>query len=86
VLVGQDGIRDAVSTGLRSFRITADDAGTVTPTLGDSVEAAGGALLSVREARLTFDEVFTILVERAGDQRGNGTDSEPASTPRDAAA
>jgi hypothetical protein len=70
VLVGKEGITSARSTGLRSFRVVAEDAGTVTPVLDDLVEAAGGSLVTAREARLTFDEVFTALVERAAAERG----------------
>jgi ABC-2 type transport system ATP-binding protein len=64
-LVGRDGIRSARSTGLRTFRLVVDDAGVTTPLLDDLVEEAGGTLASAREIRLTFDEVFTALVERA---------------------
>jgi ABC-2 type transport system ATP-binding protein len=64
-LEAHDGVRAARSTGLRTFRVTADDAGTLTPVLDDLVEAAGGTLVAAREVRLTFDEVFTVLVERA---------------------
>jgi ABC-2 type transport system ATP-binding protein len=64
VLVGKEGIRSARSTGLRSFRVVTDDAGTTTPVLDDLVAAAGGTLTAAREIRLTFDEVFTTLVER----------------------
>jgi ABC-2 type transport system ATP-binding protein len=80
VLVGKDGIVSARSTGLRSFRVVAEDAGTVTPVLDDLVEAAGGSLVSAREVRLTFDEVFTALVERAAAERGEavGGDAAPA--------
>lgn len=79
-LVGREGIRSARSTGLRSFRVIADDAGTVTPMLDDLVEAAGGTLLAAREARLTFDEVFATLVERAATERSKADagDAAPA--------
>ncbi|HYO43645.1 MAG TPA: ABC transporter ATP-binding protein [Candidatus Limnocylindrales bacterium] len=64
-LEGHGGIRSARSTGLRSFRVIADDAGTVVPVLDDLVTGAGGSLVAAREVRLTFDEVFTVLVEQA---------------------
>jgi ABC-2 type transport system ATP-binding protein len=64
-LAGHDGIRVARSLGLRSFRVVADDAGTVTHMLDSLVEAAGGRLVSAREVRLTFDEVFAAIVEEA---------------------
>ena len=40
-LVGKEGIVDARSTGLRSFRIVTEDAGTVTPALDDLVTVVG---------------------------------------------
>ncbi|MEO5965308.1 MAG: hypothetical protein ABIR11_07575, partial [Candidatus Limnocylindrales bacterium] len=77
---GSDGIQAAKSTGLRTFRVIVDDAGTVTPILDDLVQAAGGRLVAARELRLTFDEVFTTLVERATAERSEpvGGDAAPA--------
>jgi ABC-2 type transport system ATP-binding protein len=63
-LPGNHGIRRVRSTGLRSFVVVADDAGTTTPQLDDLVAEAGGRLVAAREIHLTFDEVFTALVER----------------------
>ncbi len=79
-LVGKEGILSARSTGLRSFRVVAENVGTVTPVLDDLVEAAGGTLVEAREVRLTFDEVFTALVEREAAERGEavGGDAAPA--------
>ena len=71
-----EGIRAARSTGLRSFRVVADDAGTVTPSLDTLVEAEGGTLVAAREVHLTFDEVFTTLVERAAAERGEDVAGE----------
>ena len=85
VLVGRDGILDARSTGLRTFRVRADDAGTVTPALDDLVSEAGGTLVAARELRLTFDEVFTILVERAAAERGEAVTGDAAPATADAA-
>ncbi|HEU0243209.1 MAG TPA: ABC transporter ATP-binding protein [Candidatus Limnocylindrales bacterium] len=86
VLVGKEGITSARSTGLRSFRVVAEDAGTVTPVLDDLVEAAGGSLVTAREARLTFDEVFTVLVERAAAERGEAVTGDAAPATADSAA
>ncbi len=63
-LADQPGIREATSTGLRSFRVVADDAGTTVPALDDLVAERGGQLVSAHEVHLTFDEVFTTLVAR----------------------
>jgi ABC-2 type transport system ATP-binding protein len=71
-LAAQAGIRDARSLGLRTFRVITDDAGSTASRLPDLVEAAGGRLESVREATMSFDEVFTRLVN------GHGHDSNEA--------
>jgi ABC-2 type transport system ATP-binding protein len=73
-LAGEEGIRAARSTGLRSFRIAADDAATTIPRLDDLVTEAGGKLVAAREVPLTMDEVFESLVEQA---RGTGEAIEP---------
>jgi ABC-2 type transport system ATP-binding protein len=65
-------------TGLRDFRLVVDDAGTATPDLVDAITAAGGDVVTSREYRPTFEEVFTRLVERAGE--------EPDGQPEDGAA
>ena len=48
----------------RRFRVTVDDAGTATPDVVAAVAAAGGEVVSAREYRLSFDEVFAELVAR----------------------
>ena len=78
-LAGKDGILEVRSTGLRTFRVVADDAGTVTPILDDLVAAAGGTLVTAREEHLSFDEVFAILVERDRRARGVAIDEEAES-------
>jgi ABC-2 type transport system ATP-binding protein len=86
VLVGKEGIRSARSIGLRSFRVVTADAGTTTPVLDNLVAEAGGSLTAAREVRLTFDEVFTILVERANREReGEAASGADGSTAADAA-
>ena len=51
-------------TGLRDFRAVVADAGTAIPELVAAVKGAGGEVVSTREARPSFEEVFTELVER----------------------
>jgi ABC-2 type transport system ATP-binding protein len=85
VLVGKQGIRAARSTGLRSFRVVTEDAGTTTPILDNLVAAEGGRLTAAREARLTFDEVFTELVERDARERGVAVSGDAAPATSDAA-
>jgi ABC-2 type transport system ATP-binding protein len=84
-LAGRAGIRDVVSRGLRSFRVTADDGAAVLPDIGDLVEAAGGEVTAASEIRPTFDEVFAALVARAGSSEGSyeGTTEAEAPLPPD---
>jgi ABC-2 type transport system ATP-binding protein len=63
-LAGREGITNVRSTGVRTFRVVTDDAGTTTAALDDLVAGAGGQLQAAREVHPTFDEVFTTLVER----------------------
>lgn len=59
-----EGVRDIKQTGPRDFRLIVDDAGTATAETVQAMSAAGGEVASVREVRPTFEEVFTLLVER----------------------
>ncbi len=77
-LVGMDGVRIAHSLGLREFRVIADDAGSTASRLPDLVAEAGGRLVTMREATLTFDEVFTELVSGAGDRLPGETGADGA--------
>ena len=54
--------------GPRSLRVTVDDAGTATPAVMAAIDAAGGEVVNSREYRLTFDEIFAVLVERSREQ------------------
>jgi ABC-type sulfate/molybdate transport systems ATPase subunit len=51
--------------GLRDFQVIVEDAGLATADIVEAVEAAGGEVVSVREHRPTFEEVFARLVERS---------------------
>jgi ABC-2 type transport system ATP-binding protein len=48
----------------RSMRVVVNDAGVATPTVVAAFTAAGGSVVSAREYRLSFDEIFAELVER----------------------
>ena len=78
-------------TGLRDFRVVVDDAGTAIPELVEAVKAAGGTVASTREARPSFEEVFTELVERHGRrleaqaERSRGPGTRPTAGPPSAA-
>jgi ABC-2 type transport system ATP-binding protein len=51
----------------RRFRVIVDEAAKSLPAIVDAVGAAGGDVASAREVRQTFDEVFAVLVARAGE-------------------
>jgi ABC-2 type transport system ATP-binding protein len=85
-LTGQGGIRSAHSLGLRQFRVVTEDAGATASGLPDLVASAGGRLVSVREASLTFDEVFTLLVNGNGHEPDEAIRGVPADTTAGSAA
>jgi ABC-2 type transport system ATP-binding protein len=60
------GVRRIRQYGLRQFDVVVDDAGSATPDLVSAITDAGGAVASTREARPSFDEVFTDLVAMVG--------------------
>ena len=70
------------STGSRTFVVVTDDAGTTTPLLDDLVAGAGGRLVAAREIHPTFDEVFTMLVERDRGPATRWSPEPPATTTR----
>jgi ABC-2 type transport system ATP-binding protein len=59
-----DGILDVRPTGRTSFLVYCQDAGAATPEVLAAFRAAGGEVVSSREYRPSFDEIFTLLVER----------------------
>jgi ABC-2 type transport system ATP-binding protein len=74
-LVGTAGVREVTQDGPRHLRVVVDDAGTALPMVVDAIKAAGIDVESAREHRLSFDEVFAILVARqeADVERGDWT-------------
>jgi ABC-2 type transport system ATP-binding protein len=67
-------VRDVRQHGPRSFRVTVEDAGVGTPDVVEAIGRDGVEVLSAREYRASFDEIFTTLVER---QRDGLRDGEP---------
>jgi ABC-2 type transport system ATP-binding protein len=63
-LVGTAGVREVTQDGPRHLRVVVDDAGTALPNVVEAVKAGGVDVESARENRLSFDEVFAILVAR----------------------
>ena len=77
-LVGMPGVGEVTQDGPRHFRVVVDDAGTALPLVVEKVKSSGVDIESAREHRLSFDEIFAILVAR------HEADLERAGTPRDA--
>jgi len=65
-------------TGPRELLVIASDAGRAGPSVVDAVDEAGGDVEYSREYRPTFDEVFTALVTRHVEQRGQPPGGAPA--------
>ena len=59
-----DFVRDVHPIDLRQASVVVDDAGTAGPAIVDALAAAGVDVVSTREDRPTFDEVFATLVRR----------------------
>jgi ABC-2 type transport system ATP-binding protein len=64
VLAGVEGVVSTRQTDARVLRVVVTDAGTGTPAVVDAIGAAGHEVISAREERLSFDEVFAELVAR----------------------
>jgi ABC-2 type transport system ATP-binding protein len=79
-LVSLPRVRSVSQQTARTFRVTVDDAGTATPDVVAAVAEAGGDVVSAREYRLSFDEVFAELVVR--DRDGNAAATADAEASR----
>jgi ABC-2 type transport system ATP-binding protein len=73
-------VRSVNQESPRTFRVTVDDAGTATPDVVAAVAEAGGEVVSAREYRLSFDEVFAELVARHRAANTPATGDAKAST------
>ena len=82
-LVSLPHVRSVSQQSPRTFRVTVDDAGTATPDVVSAVAAAGGEVVSAREYRLSFDEVFAELVASDRDTRAaSASEAEASRTDR----
>lgn len=87
-LVGMPGVRQVTQDTPRHLRVVVDDAGTALPPVVERIRAKGVEVESAQEHRLSFDEIFAILVARdeatdgadatAGSDRGDGPDRAAA--------
>jgi ABC-2 type transport system ATP-binding protein len=74
------GVLAVEQVGPRRVRVRVDEASTRLPSVVDAVRAAGGEVVAANELRLTFDQVFAELIERA-----NAEDEASEDTPSDRA-
>lgn len=63
-------VRRVAQDGPRTFRVTVDEAGAATPAIVEAIGDGGNELVSAREYRPSFDEIFATLVERDRELRG----------------
>ena len=63
-LLGTPGVVEVRQDGPRHMRVVVDDAGSSLPVVVEQIKSAGGGVESAREQRLSFDEIFAILVAR----------------------
>jgi ABC-2 type transport system ATP-binding protein len=77
-LAQAEGIIGVQQVGPRDVRFVVSDAGTASADIVHAIADAGGEAESVREVRLSFDEVFAALVERA-EAAGGAPPGQPGS-------
>jgi ABC-2 type transport system ATP-binding protein len=59
------GVHHVQQLGPRELTLRVEDAATGLPTVVDAIGEAGGEVVSARELRLSFDDIFAELVARA---------------------
>ena len=69
------GVTNVRQTTPRQLMVTVEDAGSLTPTIIDTLRSGGVEVAAVEEHQPTFDEVFTGLVEQRRAMRGT-TDTD----------
>jgi ABC-2 type transport system ATP-binding protein len=69
-LIETDGVRQVSQLGPRHFRVVVDDAGGALPLVVDRIQSGGVEVDSAREHRLSFDEIFAVLVARHRESLG----------------
>jgi ABC-2 type transport system ATP-binding protein len=62
-------VRSVRQEGLQRIIVVVEDAGTALPDVVQAVGELGGEVVSAREERPSFDEVFALLVERGARDR-----------------
>jgi ABC-2 type transport system ATP-binding protein len=77
-------VRSVRQDGPRHLTVVVDDAGTAMPDVVGAIAARGGEVVSAREERPSFDDVFAALVDRNRPLE-NGEAAEPVAVERDEA-
>ena len=89
-LNGFRGVRSITQDGPRHLRVVVADAGSSLPGIVEKIKASGVDVISAREQRLSFDDIFAILVDRYETQRraerAEATDSQGRGGKRDGSA
>jgi ABC-2 type transport system ATP-binding protein len=74
-LVGMEGVGEVSQDSPRHLRVVVDDAGAALPQIVERIRAKGVEIETAQEHRLSFDEIFAILVSRhneSNDAAGGG--------------
>ena len=79
-LTSLTGVRAVTQDGPRHLRVVVADAGSSLPAVVEAIRASGVDVVSAREQRLSFDEIFAILVARNDEQRA-AEEADAASDP-----
>jgi ABC-2 type transport system ATP-binding protein len=77
-LTGLPFVRQVRQDGSRQLTVVVDDAGTAMPDVVEAVKARGGEVVSAREERPSFDDVFAALVQRDERDRAAAEDADGA--------
>jgi ABC-2 type transport system ATP-binding protein len=82
-LMGTEGVREVRQDGPRHLRVAVDDAGSALPNVVERIRSAGIEVESAREQRLSFDEIFGILVARHRAEKPDDTTAATADDDHD---
>ena len=74
-------VREVRQDSPRRLTVVVDDAGPALPDVVEAVGGMGGEVVSAREERASFDDVFARLVQRDAGQRREAEATDAAATP-----
>jgi len=82
-LMGSPGVGEVTQESPHHFRVVVDDAGSALPSIVERIQSAGVEVESASEHRLSFDEIFAILVSRHDAEMSAQAGSTEKSGPSD---